>query len=233
MADPDLKPFETVLVDYVGPIEVPSLSDARYAVNFVDKLTGWMYAEVVVDKSTFPRVIRNFVADIKALGHHVESFASSDPSAPLNIWDSEGRLEELRSDRGGEFISEELLTYCRNVGIRHSFTGPYAPQQLGMAERRNGVLFSMVRCALYQSRLPKDFWGEALNTSVYIANRLPIADRVSPFEAVYGRKPNLDHLRVFGCKAFVHEQRVKKLDPRAWIGIHVGYDPYNWRCYRV
>ena len=233
--DPDLKPFETVLVDYVGPIEVPSLSDARYAVNFVDKLTGWMYAEVVVDKSTFPRVIRNFVADIKALGHHVESFASSDPSAPLNIWDSEGRLEELRSDRGGEFISEELLTYCRNVGIRHSFTGPYAPQQLGIAERRNGVLFSMVRCALYQSRLPKDFWGEALNTSVYIANRLPIADRVSPFEAVYGRKPNLDHLRVFGCKAFVHEQKssVKKLDPRAWIGIHVGYDPYNWRCYRV
>lgn len=233
--DPDLKPFETVYVDYVGPIEVPSLSDARYAVNFVDKLTGWMYAEVVVDKSTFPRVIRNFVADIKALGHHVESFASSDPSAPLNIWDSEGRLEELRSDRGGEFISEELLTYCRNVGIRHSFTGPYAPQQLGMAERRNGVLFSMVRSALFQSRLPKDFWGEALNTSVYIANRLPIADRVSPFEAIYGRKPNLDHLRVFGCKSFVHEQKssVKKLDPRAWIGIHVGYDPYNWRCYRV
>ena len=232
--DPDdLKPFETVYVDYVGPIEVPSLSGARYAVNFVDKLTGWMYAEVVVDKSTFPLVIRNFVADIKALGHHVESFASSDPSAPLNIWDSEGRMEELRSDRGGEFISEELLTYCRNVGIRHSFTGPYAPQQLGMAERRNGVLFSMVRSALFQSRLPKYFWGEALNTSVHIANRLPIADRVSPFEAVYGRKPNLDHLRVFGCKAFVHEQRVKKLDPRAWIGIHVGYDPYNWRCYRV
>uniref|UniRef100_UPI003525BC0A hypothetical protein n=1 Tax=Salmonella enterica TaxID=28901 RepID=UPI003525BC0A len=65
--DPDLKPFEIVYVDYVGPIEVPSLSDARYAVNFIDKLTGWMYAEVVVDKSTFPRVIRNFVADIKAL----------------------------------------------------------------------------------------------------------------------------------------------------------------------
>ena len=231
--DPELKPFQTVYVDYVGPIEVPSLSDARYAVNFVDKLTGWMYAEVVVDKSTFPLVIRNFVADIKALGHHVESFVGSDPSAPLNIWDSEGRLEELRSDRGGEFISEELLTYCRNVGIRHSFTGPYAPQQLGMAERRNGVLFSMVRSALFESGLPKEFWGEALNTSVYIANRLPIADRVSPFEAVYGRKPSLDHLRVFGCKAFVHEQRVKKLDPRAWIGIHVGYDPYNWRCYRV
>jgi hypothetical protein len=25
----------------------------------------------------------------------------------------------------------------------------------------------------------------------------------------------------------------KKLDPRAWIGIHVGYDELNWRCYRV
>lgn len=232
--DPDLKSFQTVLVDYVGPVEVPSLSDARYAVTFVDKRTGWMYAEVVEDKSTFPSVVRNYVADVKALGHHVENFISSDPSSPLSIWDSKDRIE-IRTDRGGEFISEDLLTYCRNKGIRHTFTGPYAPQQLGLAERRNGVLFSMVRSALFESGLPKDFWGEALNTSVYVANRLPIADGISPFEAVYGRRPNLDHLRIFGCKAFVHEQRfsVKRLDPRAWIGIHVGYDPYNWRCYRI
>ncbi len=121
--------------------------------------------------------------------------------------------------------ARELLTYCRNVGIRHSFTGPYAPQQLGMAERRNGILFSMVRCALFQSRLPKDFWGEALNTSVYIANRLPtIADRVSLLLklSMVGSRILIIFESLGARPLFAHEQKssVKKLDPRAWIGIH-------------
>ena len=66
---------------------------------------------------------------MKALGHKVKSLWGSDPDKPYNIWDpAGGRIEGLRSDRGGEFIGEAVLTFCKNAGIRQTFTGPYAPQ---------------------------------------------------------------------------------------------------------
>ena len=233
--DSDLRSFEQVYVDYVGPVEVPSLGDARYAITFADKSTGWMNVYTVERKNSFITCLRKYLRDVKALGHKVKSCWGSDPNKPFNIWDSGDRIKGLRSDRGGEFIGEDVLTFCKNAGIRQTFTGPYAPQQQGFSERRNGILFGMVRAMLLQSGLEKEFWAEAMNAAVHIANRLPVADRVSPYEAVFGKPPRLSHLRVFGCKAFVQTPKAttKKLDPRAWIGIHVGYDDFNWRCYRI
>lgn len=234
--DSTLRPFEQVYVDYVGPVEVSSLGDARYATILADKSTGWMNVYTSEYKSSFVTTcLRKYLLDIKALGHKVKSLWGSDPNKPFNIWDSAGRIEGLRSDRGGEFIGEEVLTFCKNAGIRQTFTGPYAPQQQGFSERRNGILFGMVRAMLLECNLEKEFWAEALNAAIHIANRLPVADRLSPYEAVFGKPPRLSHLRVFGCKAFVQTPRAttKKLDPRAWIGIHVGYDDFNWRCYRI
>ena len=140
-----------------------------------------------------------------------------------------GRPLEIVSAWGTQKIS------LKNAGIKQSFTGPYAPQQQGMSERRNRTLFEMVRAMLFRSRLGKEFWGEALNTAVYIANRLPGSKWDPPYQAIFGKPPKLSNLRVFGCKAYVQTPKVgtKKLDPRAWIGIHVGYDELNWRCYRI
>jgi hypothetical protein len=83
--------------------------------------------------------------------------------------------------------------------------------------------------------LSKDFWAEALNSAVYIVNRIPSRGKVSPYEALFGRCPKLSNLRIFGCKAFVQFPRdtIKKLDDRAWEGVLVGYDDHNWRCYRI
>ena len=234
--DSSLRPFEQVYVDYLGPMEVSSLGDARYAIIFADKATGWMNVYTAEYKNSFITCLRRYQLDVKALGHKVKSLWGSDPDKPYNIWDpAGGRIEGLRSDRGGEFIGEAVLTFCKNAGIRQTFTGPYAPQQQGFSERRNGILIGMVRAMLLESDLEKVFWAEALNAAIHIANRLPVADRVSPYEGVFGKPPRLSHLRVFGCKSFVQTPRAttKKLDPRAWIGIHVGYDDFNWRCYRI
>ena len=50
------------------------------------------------------------------------------------------------------------------------------------------------------------FWAEAINTAVYLKNRSPtkILDLKTPFEFLYGYKPEVGHLRVFGSKAFAH-----------------------------
>jgi hypothetical protein len=231
----DLKPFELVYVDYAGPVEEPTIGGARYAVIFTDKATRWMITYCVEYKSSFMTTLRKYLRDVKALGHKVGELWGQDPDKPYNIWDSDGPVKGLRSDRGGEFIGEEVLTFCKNAGIKQSFSGPYAPQQQGMSERRNRTLFEMVRAMLFRSKLGKEFWGEALNTAVYISNRLPGSKWNPPYQAIFGKPPKLCNLRVFGCKAYVQTPKVgtKKLDPRAWIGIHVGYDELNWRCYRV
>ncbi len=97
----------------------------------------------VEHKSSFLTTLRKYLRDVKALGHKVKELWGQDPNKPFNIWDPEGIVEGLRSDRGGEFIGEEVLTFCKNAGILQSFTGPYAPQQQGMSERRNRTLFEI------------------------------------------------------------------------------------------
>jgi len=54
--------------------------------------------------------------------------------------------------------------------------------------------------------LSNSFWAEAINTTVYLKNRSPTKylEHKTPFEALYGFKPKVSHLRIFGCKAFAH-----------------------------
>ncbi len=62
--------------------------------------------------------------------------------------------------------------------------------------------------------LELEFWGEAVNTTMYIKNQCPTKalNSKTPQEAWSGRKPDVSHLKVFGCKAFAHvpdEKRTK------------------------
>ncbi|CAI7863806.1 unnamed protein product [Closterium sp. NIES-53] len=49
----------------------------------------------------------------------------------------------LHSDRGGEFSSNLLWSFCRGEGILQSFTLPDSPQQNGIAERRIGLVMEV------------------------------------------------------------------------------------------
>ena len=78
----------------------------------------------------------------------------------------------------------------------------------------------MTRTMLITSGLARNFWAEALNTSYYIINRCmirPILNK-TPYELLKGRKLNIMHLRVFGCKCFVHnngKDALGKFDPKS------------------
>jgi len=64
----------------------------------------------------------------------------------------------------------------------------------------------MTRTILIASGLPRSFWAEALNASCYIINRCltrPILNKTA-YELFKGKKPNIIHLRLFGCKCYVH-----------------------------
>ena len=62
--------------------------------------------------------------------------------------------------------------------------------------------------------------------AAYILNRVPSASAdKSPFEIWYGRKPDVAHIRVFGCRSFVHipDTLRRKMDAKAQECMLVGY----------
>ena len=66
-------------------------------------------------------------------------------------------IKTLRSDRGGEYLSQEFKSYLRDNGILSQWTPPYTPQHNGVSERRNRTILDMVRSMMSDSKLPKSF----------------------------------------------------------------------------
>ncbi|GKA73680.1 retrotransposon protein, putative, ty1-copia subclass [Tanacetum coccineum] len=79
-------------------------------------------------------------------------------------------IKSLRSDRGGEYMSQEFLDHLKDHGIIAHRTPPYTPQHNGVSERRNRTLLDMVRSMMSQTTLPKSFWDYALETAARILN---------------------------------------------------------------
>ena len=50
------------------------------------------------------------------------------------------KIKFLRSDRGGEYLSDEFGTHLRKWGIVSQLTPPGTPQHNGVSERHNRTL---------------------------------------------------------------------------------------------
>ena len=142
----------------------------------------------------------------------------------------------MRSDNGGEYTSNEFQAYSKEHGIKHELTVPDNPEQNGRAERPNRSIVEKVRCLLMDSGLSKGFWAEAAATSVYLLNRHPrkVLSGKTPEEVWSGVKPDLSHLRVFGCDALAYLPKKSrgKLDPKAIRCKMLGYDQKR-KAYRL
>ena len=71
--------------------------------------------------------------------------------------------------------------------------------------------------------------AEACSTAVYLHNRSPTAalKDETPFQRLFGRRPDISNLRVFGCVSYIHvpDSQRRKLDAKAHRAIFVGYPP--------
>ena len=82
------------------------------------------------------------------------------------------------------------------------------------------------RAMLIASQLPAKFYAEAQLTAAYLHNRLLHNSHQTPYEQIYRRKPDIGHLRPFGCVGFAHvplESRNSKLSPSAVKCRLIGY----------
>ena len=104
-----------------------------------------------------------------------------------------------------------------------------------MAERVNRTVVERARCLLFEARLSKSFWAEAVAAATYLINRSPTKGHpLTPEEAWSGRKPDLSHVRVFGAKAMAHIPKCKrkKWDVKSREAILVGFDEET-KAYRL
>jgi hypothetical protein len=122
-----------------------------------------------------------------------------------------------------------MHTHCARKGIFHRTTTPYSSVRNGKAERRIGIIIADTRTLLIDSGLRPTFWAYAAAHAAYIRNRVPNKDGDSPHSKVMGAEPRLDHLKPFGCAAYVwipEAQRTdRKLNARALRGIFLGFEP--------
>ena len=202
--------LELVHSDVMGPMETKSQGGSRFVVTFIDDFSRYIVAYYIENKS---EVTDRFI-EYKTL---MENQLSR-------------RIKCIRTDNGSEYVNRRFSGVCGKFGIVHQTTVPYSPQQNGLAERINRTLTERARGMLSHMQVDKVWWAEAINTAVYVTNRVPCASQPSttPFELIFGKKPDLSEMCVFGSKGYAHVDKSKrtKLTKKAIRCIFLGYSDH-------
>ena len=205
--------------DVCGKLSRKSLGGAEYFLTFIDDKTRYVRVYFLKHKDeVFQRFVEWKALVEKSSGHQVKI---------------------LRTDNGGEYTSTQFESFLRAEGIRHERTVLKTPEQNGIAERLNRTLVETVRLMLIDAKLLHQLWAEVLSTAVHLRNRSPTkaVDGVTPCEAWTNKKPEVAHLRVFGCEAHAHipKDERHKLDPKARKCIFLGYgeETKGYRLYNT
>ena len=144
--------------DNSGKLRVKSTNGSQYACVIVDEYSSWVWIKGLKSTSETYHFVRHVI--------QVELHQRNDHAVKF-----------FRSDNGTEYINTAMNTLLANHGIVRERTCPASSSQNGKAERTIGILFAMMRKALYEARLPPSFWLEALQWAVYTYNRIPLSHR--------------------------------------------------------
>ncbi|KAJ9545152.1 hypothetical protein OSB04_024859 [Centaurea solstitialis] len=196
--------LEIIHTDVCGPFSHVARGAYRYFVTFTDDFSRYGYVYLMRHKCESFERFREFHNEVQnQLGK---------------------KIKFLRSDRGGEYLSDEFDNHLMECGIVSQLTPPYTPQMNGESERRNRTLLDMVRSMMCHSTLPMSFWGHALETAAHILNRAPTKSlEKTPYELWKGKKPNISFLRIWGCEVYVKRPTSEKLKPKSDKCFFVGY----------
>ena len=201
-------PMEIVGWDIFGPCTSPSFGGHHYCAVFVDHFSRYCWVYMLKDKSEMPDIVKQFVADTALIR-------------------KDNPLLCLRRDNAGENVSRVLEVWLRDKGIRSEKSTPHEPWQNGKAENHIKVLLNIARTNMVASGLSGKYWARAITYAADISNVQYRADlRMTPFEALYQKIPDLSNFQPFGVECWVYvrpEQRNdRKFDARGVPGIYLG-----------
>ncbi len=196
--------LDLIHTDVCGPMNHMGRGGIYYFITFTDDYSRYGYIYLLQHKSEAFEKFKEFRNEVEK---------------------QKGRsIKCLRSDRGGEYLSDEFRGYLKDNGILSQLTPPGTPQLNGVSERRNRTLLDMVRSMINMADLPVSFWGYALETAVYLLNRVPTKSvPKTPYELWTNKRPSVRHLKIWGCPAHVRKQKFTKLESRTERCLFVGY----------
>ncbi|KAJ9558789.1 hypothetical protein OSB04_013403 [Centaurea solstitialis] len=181
--------LEIIHTDVCGPFSHVARGGYRYFITFTDDFSRYGYVYLMRHKSEAFEKFKEYQNEVQ------------------NLLDK--RIKFLRSDRGGEYLSDEFDNHLMECGIVSQLTPPYTPQMIGVSERRNRTLLDM---------------GHALETAAHILNRAPTKSvEKTPYELWKGKKPNISFLKIWGCEVYVKRPTSEKLKPKSDKCFFVGY----------
>jgi len=200
--------FELVHSDVWGPCPIVSKTGHKYFVTFVDDFSRMTWIYFMKSRSEVFTHFCAFCAEVKT------QFNTS--------------VRILRSDNAKEYMSELFQSYMRQHGILHQTSCVDTPSQNGVAERKNRHLLETARALLFQMKVPKQFWADAVSTACFLINRMPSTVLVGnvPYNVLFPNKSLFPvEPKVFGSTCYVRDVRpsVTKLDPKALKCVFLGY----------
>ena len=144
------KPGQRIVSDIWGPAPLPSHDNKRYFVHFTDEATGYVVKYNMEKKSEVLHHFRNFCNKMK-------TFAGFS-------------IQCIRSDNGGEYLSNNFQNFCTNMGIHQEFTDNHSSFQNGLAERTNLTILNSVRTLLHGQSVSRKYWTEAADHATLLNN---------------------------------------------------------------
>ncbi|KAK8670843.1 hypothetical protein V6N13_037457 [Hibiscus sabdariffa] len=173
--------------DVCGPMNTQARGGFQYFIIFTDDFSRYGYIYLMRHKSEALQRFKEFKNEVQ--NQHGKS------------------IKALRSDRGGEYLSQDFDELLKECGIVSQLTPPGTPQWNGVSERRN-----------------RTFWGHALETAAFTLNRVPSKSiQKTPYEIWTRKRPSMSFMKIWGCQAYVKHHMSTKLEPISHKCIFVGY----------
>jgi hypothetical protein len=213
-AEKATRPLQVIFADIWGPMQ-PTQEGFRYALLIVDEFTSFTWVYLLHHKAQAEEKL-------------IEFNEMQERSVRM--------IQEIRTDRGGEFTSGSIKSYMAQRGVVMRHSPPYTPQYQGKVERMNRTVGEMAHSMRAAAQMPLELWGISWEAAVYLRNRCPTKsniDQVTPYQMLYDKPPVLSHVKVFGARgeAFVQPQIRLKGQDKSTPGRVVGYDDVS-RAYR-
>ena len=175
LAKPAEAAGECYHADVAGPIRPLGIGGAKYLLAVIDEYTRYLHVIPMRRKSQAASLLAQLFERVR-----IQVMRSKHAG-----------ILRLHTDKGGEFKSRDLESFCTWRGIVHTFTDTAAHQSNGLVERRIGLLNTGVRSCLLRSGLPHYLWIEAYLHVAHAQNLLPSHALLNRETCLKGKKRKL------------------------------------------
>ncbi|CAI7769235.1 unnamed protein product, partial [Closterium sp. NIES-54] len=164
---PTTAPVQTLHMDVWGPAPVGGTDQEHYFLLVVDEYTRYTTFFPLRHKADVSGVLIPWIRATRCLLR--ERFRR------------DFLVLRLHSDWGGEFSSGLLEEFCRDEGIRQTFTLPASPQRNGFAKRRIGLSMEVARTSMIHAASPHFLWSFVVRYAAHQLNLWPRSQSLHAF----------------------------------------------------